>query len=207
MKEEIFDLIEDFGEVALDSRLPDGILKEVPIVGPFFRTIKICKDIRDAIFVSKLKSFIGAVEKNGKWQVKFSDEEECLKITKNLLYIIDHCDSDEKLRLIGLAFNRLVTGEISKDDYFYLAAMIKNSYYPFLKTLTEIESCDERITNDGSKYDYNAISHLLNIGALDYDGQTMATFDLQNQRGSRPAVIVVMNGYGEFLKKLMLIEV
>ena len=203
MSEEFLGLIEDFGEVALDSRLPEGVLKDLPIVGIGFSLIKICKDIRDTIFVTKLKSFIDAVDKNSKWQERFSDPEECLEISKDLLYIIDHCDSDEKLKLIGLAFNHLVTSDISRDDYFYIAAMIKNSYYPFLKVLLQIESCEERITNDGQKYDYNAISHLLNIGALNYDGQTAATFDLQNQRGSRPAVIVVMNGYGDFLKSLL----
>ena len=56
------------------------------------------------------------------------------------------------------------------------------------------------------RYDYNAISNLLNIGAMDYDGQTVATFDLQNQKGSHPAVIVVMNGYGEFVKSLLLAD-
>ena len=203
MSEEFLGLIEDFGEVALDSCLPEGVLKDLPIIGTSFSLIKICKSIRDTIFVTKLKSFIDAVDKNFKWQERFSDPEECLKMSKNLLYIIDHCDSDEKLKLIGLAFNHLVTGDISRDDYFYIAAMIKNSYYPFLKVLLLIKSCEERITNDGQKYDYNAISHLLNIGALNYDGQTVATFDLQNQRGSHPAVIVVMNGYGDFLKSLL----
>lgn len=203
MKEEVLELIEDFGEVALDSHLPEGTLKDLPIVGPAFSLIKICKDIRDMLFVSKLKSFINAVEKNIKWQERFSDPEECQRISKDLLYIIDHCDSDEKLRLIGLAFNHLVTGDISRDEYFYVAAMIKNSYYPFLKVLIEIDSSDERIVNDGQKYDYNAISHLLNIGALDYDGQTVATYDLKKQKGSRPFVIVTMNGYGEFLKSFL----
>ena len=105
-----------------------------------------------------------------------------------------------------MAFNHFVIGEISKDEYFFIATMIKNSHYPFLKTLTEIESCEERIVNDGMRYDYNAISNLLNIGAMDYDGQTVATFDLQNQKGSHPAVIVVMNGYGEFVKSLLLAD-
>lgn len=203
MNEEVLGLIEDFGEVALDSYLPEGTLKELPICGLTFSLIKIGKDIRDRIFVSKLKSFINAVEKNSKWQKRFSDPEECRKISKDLLYIIDHCDSDEKLRLLGLAFNHLVTGDISRDDYLYIATMIKNSYYPFLKVLLQIGSCEERITNDGQKYDYNAISHLVNIGVLDYDGQTAATFNLQNQKGTRPSVIVTMNGYGEFLKSIL----
>ena len=85
MSEEFLGLIEDFGEVALDSCLPEGVLKDLPIVGIGFSLIKICKDIRDTIFVTKLKSFIDAVDKNSKWQERFSDPEECLEISKDLL--------------------------------------------------------------------------------------------------------------------------
>ena len=48
----------DIGEVTLDSFMQDGIIKDLPIVGSFFSAIKISGDIRDRIFVEKLKSFI-----------------------------------------------------------------------------------------------------------------------------------------------------
>ncbi|EOS71938.1 hypothetical protein C818_00084 [Lachnospiraceae bacterium MD308] len=120
MKDEIMSLLTDFGEFTLDSFLQDGMIKELPIVGSAFSMIKIGADIRDRIFVEKLKSFIENIDKNQKWQEKFSNDEECNKISKQLLYIVDSCDDDNKLKLIGMAFNYLVNGEITKDEYFYI---------------------------------------------------------------------------------------
>ncbi|MDO5548147.1 MAG: hypothetical protein Q4F79_06635 [Eubacteriales bacterium] len=50
MKDEMISLIEDVGEFALDSFIPDGVIKNLPIVGPAFGMVKIGKDIHDRIF-------------------------------------------------------------------------------------------------------------------------------------------------------------
>ena len=181
MKDSQLSLIENFGEFTLDYFMPEGLLKEIAIVGPAFSLIKIGKDIHDRIFMEKLKSFINEIDKNQKWREKFSNDEECQKISKQLLYIIDSCDDDNKLRLIGMAFNYLVNGEIDKNEYFYIVTIISKSFFPFLKIILDIEDTDKRFKNDNKKYDYVGISHLLNIGVLDYDGQTMVTFNLQTR--------------------------
>ncbi|GAA0801562.1 hypothetical protein GCM10008910_31420 [Faecalicatena orotica] len=204
MKDEVIYLFTDVGEFTLDSFMPDGIIKDLPIIGPVFELVKIGKDIHDRIFVEKIKSFIENIDKNQKWKEKFSDEEECNKISKQLLYIVDSCDDDNKLRLIGIAFNYLVNGEISKNVFFYTVNIISKSFYPFLKILLEIDESDERFKNDGTKYDYAGITHLLNIGALDFDGQTMASFNSQTGKiESLPSVIVALNGYSDFLRELL----
>lgn len=204
MKDEITSLMTDVGEFTLDSFMQDGVIKELPIVGSVFSMIKIGVDIRDRIFVEKIKSFIENVDNNQKWREKFSDDEECNKISKQLLYIVDSCDDDNKLKLIGMAFNYLVNGEISKDEYFYTVNIISKSFYPFLKMLLDIDESDKRFKNDGTKYDYFGITHLLNIGALDFDGQTMATFNSQTGKiESPPSIIVALNGYSEFLRELL----
>ena len=204
MKDEITSLMTDVGEFTLDSFMQDGVIKELPIVGSVFSMIKIGVDIRDRIFVEKLKCFIENVDNNQKWREKFSDDEECNKISKQLLYIVDSCDDDNKLKLIGMAFNYLVNGEISKDEYFYTVNIISKSFYPFLKMLLDIDESDKRFKNDGTKYDYFGITHLLNIGALDFDGQTMATFNSQTGKiESPPSIIVALNGYSEFLRELL----
>lgn len=202
MTDEIMSLMEDYGEFTLDYFIKDDILKDFPVFGPAFSIIKICADIRDRIFVEKIKIFIENIDKDQKWQKKFSDEKECNKIAKQLLYIIDSCDDDNKLKLIGIAFNYFVSGEISKDEYFYAVNIISKSFYPFLKMLTDIDESDERFVNDGKKYDYFGIEHLLNIGVLSFDGQTLACFDPETG-GSPPSIIVRLNGYGEFLRELL----
>ena len=204
MKEEIMSLLKDYGELTLDMFLRDGIIKELPIVGSTFSMVKISADIRDRIFMEKLKSFIENIEKNTKWQEKFSDIEECSKISKQLLYIIDSCDDDKKLKLIGMAFNYLVKGEMNKEDYFFTVNMISKSFYPYLEMLLDIDESDERFPNDGTKYHYDGIVHLLNIGALDYDGQIpMLINEKTNEIESRPCIIVTLNCYGNFIRGLL----
>jgi hypothetical protein len=207
MKDEIMSIITEFGEFSLDHFLRNDILKDIPIVGPVFDIIKLSQDIRDRIFVEKIKSFIENINNNQKWQEKFKDKDECKKISKQLLYIIDSTDDDNKLKLIGLAFNYFVNGEISKDEYFYLVNIISKSFYPYLKILLEIDDSDIRFKNDGTKYDYIGIAHLLSIGALDESGVTMMTFDSKtNKITSPPSVIVSVNGYGKFIKELLKID-
>ncbi|MGN0322424.1 MAG: hypothetical protein ACI4DZ_04845 [Oliverpabstia sp.] len=203
MKDAMISLIEDVSEYTLDSIIPDGIIKDLPIVGPVFSVVKIGKDIRDRIFVEKIKSFIENIDKNQKWREKFRDDDECIKISKQLLYIVDSCDDDNKLKLIGLAFNRFVNGEISKTEFFYIVNIISKSFYPFLKMLVEIDESDKHFTNDNTKYDYVGIAHLLNIGALDYDGQTMRSFNSRTGESKAPSIIVALNGYSEFLIELL----
>lgn len=204
MKDEIMSLMADFGEFTLDYFIKDDTIKDLPIVGSVFSMVKVSIDVRDRIFVGKIKNFIENIDKNQKWREKFSDDEECNKISKQLLYIVDSCDDDNKLKLIGTAFNYLVNGEISRNEYFYTVNIISKSFYPFLKLLLDIEENDKRFKNDDTKYDYVGITHLLNIGALDFDGQTMASFNSQTGKiESPPAIIVAVNGYSEFLKELL----
>lgn len=204
LKDEIMSLLTDYGELTLDIFLRDGIIKELPIVGSTFSMIKISADIRDRIFMEKLKSFIEYIEKNTKWQEKFSDVEECSKISKQLLYIVDSCDDDKKLKLIGMAFNYLVKGEMNKDDYFFTVNMISKSFYPYLEMLLDIDESDKRFPNDGMKYHYDGIAHLLNIGVLDYDGQTPMLINEKTKKIElRPCIIVTLNCYGNFIRGLL----
>lgn len=204
MKDEIMSLVVDYGEVTLDYFIQDGIIRDLPIIGSVFSLVKVSKDISDRIFVEKLKSFIENIDKNQKWREKFSDDEECDKISKQLLYIVNSCDDDNKLKLIGMAFNYLVNGELSRDEYFYTVNIISKSFYPFLKILLDIDESEKRFKNDDTKYDYVGITHLLNIGALDFDGQTMASFSSQTGKiESPPSIIVAVNGYSELLRRLL----
>lgn len=203
MEDEILSVTSNLGEVVLDSFFKDGFIRDLPIIGTCFNIVKIGLNISDRIFVEKLKSFIENIEKNSKWREKFSDKEECMKISKQLLYVIDSCDDDDKLKLIGMAFNYLVNGDICSDEFFYIVNIISKSFYPFLKLLLEIDKNDERFKNDGTKYDYTGITHLLNIGALDFDGQTVACPNPEKGILVPPSVIVVLNGYGAFIMELL----
>lgn len=85
------------GEFSLDLLLPEGILKDAPILGPLFSCIQIGKSLHDRIFICKLETFLNCVDRNPEWKQRFSDIDECQHIAKQLLYIIDSSDDDKKL--------------------------------------------------------------------------------------------------------------
>lgn len=201
MIDETLSLFTDFGEIGLDALIKDPTLKEIPVLGSFLNIVKLSSNIQDRIFANKLKSFIGNIDKNENWKEKFSDEKECKKISKKLMYIIDSADDDEKLEAIGILFNHFVNGEISKSEYFYSCDIIKRAYWPFLKTMYKIK--EFRILNDGSQYDQEQISHLYSLNLFDYSGMTIATLDSKNQSIKKQgSIILIINKNGEIMRQL-----
>ncbi|MBS7528854.1 hypothetical protein KHM83_19485 [Fusibacter paucivorans] len=200
MNNDTLSIIESYGEYTLDYFLDEGILKDLPIVGPAFSAIKTGKSIQDRIFLEKIREFIDNVDENIKWREKFSDVDECYKISKKLVYIIDSTDDDEKIKLIAILFNYYVAGELDKDEFLYLSSIVSKSYYKFLKTLKSIN--DVRFSNDGEKYDSSVISHLYSIGLFDYSGSTKAQMK-EGKVVKLGSVIYNLNEYGNILKQII----
>ncbi|MDR0501943.1 MAG: hypothetical protein LBH16_01345 [Treponema sp.] len=201
MIDEALSLLTDLGEFALDSFIGNGIIKDVPIIGPTFDIIKISKNINDMVFIGKLKVFMENVDKNEKWKDKFSDESECEKISKKILYIINSSDDEDKLKLIGFSFNLFVNGEINKDDYFFIVNIFNQSFFPYLKLLMEIDF--EQFTNNGEIFNMYAIAHLLTIGALDQYSQTLGGYD-ESKTYIPSHKIVCINYFGKYIKNILM---
>jgi hypothetical protein len=200
MNNDTLSIIENYGEYTLDKFLNEGALRDLPIVGPAFSVIKIGKSIQDRIFMEKLRGFIDNVNENRKWREKFLDVDECYKISKKLVYIIDSTDDDEKIKLIAILFNYYVAGEMDKDEFLYLSSIVSKSYYKFLKSLKSIN--DIRFSNDGEKYDSSVISHLYSLGLFDYSGSTMTQMK-EGKVVKLGSVIYNLNGYGSILKQII----
>ena len=200
MVDEALSLLTNLGEFTLNSFISDGIIKDLPIIGPTFDIIKISKNINDMIFISKLKLFIENVDKNEKWKEKFSNKSECEKISKKILYIINSSDDEDKLKLIGFSFNMFVNGKINKDDYFFIVNMINQSFYPYLKLLLKIDI--NQFTNNGEIFNMYAINHLLSIGALDQYTHTFGGYD-ESKTYIPSYKIVCINYFGKFIRNIL----
>lgn len=198
---ELMPVLENIGEYTIDYFIKDDQIKNFPIIGTALSALRFVGNISDRIFLSKLKAFIDNVEINSDWKNKYSDEEECNKISKKILYIVDSCDDDDKLKLIGKVFNKYVKQEINQMEFYYIADIITKSFFPYLKEIKEIDS-NHRIKNDGTQYDIDVIAHLLSIGVLDYSGQTAVCLDKAGKVTSLPSEIVEMNACGQFIKQL-----
>lgn len=125
------DLGIDISELAIDSVLQDGLLKDIPIVGTIINLSKFGANIHDRLFLKKVLSFL-----NGLKDISFEERKKLIenidgskkyrmKIGEKLLYIIDTCEDYEISELVGILFKAFAEEKITDDEFFKTASVLK----------------------------------------------------------------------------------
>lgn len=127
--------LEDLGinisELAIDSILQDGLLKDIPIVGSIINLSKFGANVHDRLFLKKILSFL-----NGPKDVPLDERKKLieridsskkyrLKVGEKLLYIIDTCEDYEISELVGILFKAFAEEKITDDEFFKAASVLK----------------------------------------------------------------------------------
>ncbi|MDM8534413.1 hypothetical protein QUF55_06905 [Clostridiaceae bacterium HSG29] len=200
MKEEIWPIITDYGEYTLDYFIDDEVISNLPVVGTGFKLIKVGKSISDRIFIEKMKKFIDNIDSNDSWHDKFSDEDECEKVSKKLVYIVHSSDNDEKMRIMAYIFNDYVKGKVDKEDFYLLLDIVMKSFFTYLKEFRNFAG--KMITNNGKNYEKSYLEHMHNLGLFNYVGSTMTTIDKMGfyEPG---ATIIEINPSGTYLRDVL----
>jgi hypothetical protein len=131
----------DFAEIALDSTMDEGVLKDIPVVGTIMKVGGAVLTIRDRLFIKKLRRFLVSLE-----DIPNDQREEFLfkrlgdgparrEVGEKLLLIIDKQDDFTKTELIGYVFKKYIEGQISRDDFDLLAHSISNAHMPDIEHL------------------------------------------------------------------------
>lgn len=124
------ELTAQFGELALDTFLTTGVLKDVPIIGSVIGLYKAGLDIRGQLFIRKVLRFLEEADRmsqsqrDGFYQKLSAEEAEILGETT--LSILDRCDSDVQAKMLGRAFVRLMDGSISRSTFELYAFAIRD---------------------------------------------------------------------------------
>lgn len=116
------DLVDKLGEVALDSLIDGGILRDIPIIGTAISIYKAGNDIAAHIFAKKIVSFLSEVEKISPQKRKdfferLPNPENGESIGETLLLILDKVDSYNLAKMLGKAFRLLAEGKLTKHLY------------------------------------------------------------------------------------------
>jgi hypothetical protein len=126
------DLLDKLGEVALDSTLREGIVKDIPIIGTAFTLWKAGNDIAAHFFAKKVSAFLTEIDKvPHKKRVEFaeshlkneSQEENVGEVTLMLLEKMDH---PLLAKLLGRAFALMVEEKISPPTFEFYSYIIRN---------------------------------------------------------------------------------
>lgn len=130
------DLADKLGEVALDSLLEEGALKEIPVIGTAMTLYKAGNDIAAYFFAKKIVAFLSEVEKIPlEKRTEFleehcSDENGIEHIGEVTLMLLERIDHPTLATLLGRAFRLMVNETITRQTFEIYSYIIKdlNSY-------------------------------------------------------------------------------
>jgi len=150
LSNEFQDLLSDISETTLDSILEDGILKDVPIFGILFKSKNLYSTIQDKLFAKKLFKFLKQLEATELEQRQKliekinTDKKYRISVGEKILFLIDKCEDDDKAEILGVFFQKLISGIINYDELLRLSNSINlissNDLQEFITADTFIES-------------------------------------------------------------------
>lgn len=118
------------GEVALDSMLEDGTLKDLPLVGTAFKGLSVYTSVRDNLFARKLLRFLQHLssvtkdERDGFVERMDREEKFRSRVGSNLLISLDKVDAVEKATLLAEAFRLYMVESIAYREFQILRAIV-----------------------------------------------------------------------------------
>lgn len=121
-KSDLPGLIQDLGELGIDSLLDDGVLKDVPILGAVIAIGKTFGTVRDFYLTKKLLYFLDGISDLSQTEreklifklEKDGEREEI--IGEKIVDLLTRIDSDSKPLLVAKAFKLYVREKISYVD-------------------------------------------------------------------------------------------
>ncbi|PTY02228.1 hypothetical protein DB347_24465 [Opitutaceae bacterium EW11] len=134
IKSELVGLGADLGEVALDSVLQDGLLKDLPVIGTAVSLCKIGGTIRDRLFMRDVASFIQntkgiPAEKTGLFLARIDSEPEMKgRLQESIVRYVANCDDHAKIEVLARLFRALVCRVISQDTFLRLCFATRTIY-------------------------------------------------------------------------------
>lgn len=147
---DLHNLTEEVGEVALDSLLEEGVLKDIPIIGMISGLTKTALNIQDQLFLKKIIRFLTELrnidpKERNRLISKIDDSEKFdIKVGEKLLYIIDKCDDHISSKYLAKLFKAFLKEEINYSEFLRGAVIIQNIFtedlkYFLTKKVEEIE--------------------------------------------------------------------
>lgn len=134
------ELTSDIVEMALDSVLSDGVIKDIPVIGSFMKLVSMGKNISGYLFARKLYEFYFNLkdipkEKIEAFKQKLNDENISEEVGERLLLIINQADEIEKCRVIGIIFSAYIEEKISHIECQRLCLAVNKVFIPDLTRL------------------------------------------------------------------------
>lgn len=183
----------DLGEVALDTVLKEGVLRDIPVFNTIVALYQAGVEIHHHLFVRKIINFLRELSSTPlEKRQKFVEEieknpKQKRELGETLLLLIDRADSLQKPSILGKLLSNHILGNISYEDVTRLSYIVDRVYISDLSYLLKFES--------GVQRNSNIAASLQSVGLLSFSGIDGGNFDDEDSGG----VIYVLNEYGKIL--------
>lgn len=135
------DAIFDLAEVALDTNLAEGVLKEIPILGTVVKIVRAGKSLSEELFLRKLGRFLMGLssvpmeERNTLLKQYPDGSEEQKELGENLLLALERLDDIKKPEILARFFTAYIRLEIDYLTFTRLTRSLEKFNLELLPTL------------------------------------------------------------------------
>ena len=140
-------LVESFGSVSealMDSKIPDGVLQNIPFFDVLYKFGKAFLSIRDHFFAKKVLKFLFEIKEiTTEERIIFLKDIETKtgqKAGEVLLMLIERLDNMEKVKIISNLFKAKVNNSITIGNFLRLSSIVDKAYIYDLKKLNSFVS-------------------------------------------------------------------
>lgn len=159
-----------------NGEMADNLLKDLPIL----KMIAISNNIRDMIFISKLKSFLQPLEGISKSKIKKEitkidkSKKYRKKVGENLINLIDRSFDEDNAENVAILFKAFLDSKISYDEY-----AIASTIACKISSLDIKRFCVDFMLIQDAKVSYD----LLWTGLIDFTFAPIEGVDVDYERG------------------------
>ncbi|WP_343566346.1 hypothetical protein [Sphingobacterium sp.] len=138
---DLTDLATNLGEIAIDSAMDDGILKDIPIIGSVINVIKFGNSLNRHFTIKKISKFLFQLQdippekRLSKIEEINNSGEYQSSVGEMVMEILDRVESDGKPEMIGKLFAAFIKEDITFQEYLKFSHYIKSVYYYELLSL------------------------------------------------------------------------
>jgi hypothetical protein len=141
------DVIRDYGELAIDTLLTNGLLKEIPLIKTVAAIPQIINDFNNQMLIKKIVHFLLQLGSTSfEERVAFLntlDGDKRIEIISNLVLVLGRYEHTQKAELHGRIFAAYVKNEINYFEYMslvYAITMINVKLLPDLIRFYTVET-------------------------------------------------------------------
>lgn len=212
--EKLSEIAVDGAELAIDSILHEGLLKDIPIVGTIYKIGRASIGVREAIFTKKVLKFLQELK-----DIPLAEREEFLRkleenakysnrVGEKLLVLIERLDDIDKSSVIGRLFKAAVAEKIDYETFLKLSSIVDKAFLPDLLKLRGETTDQWGIRHTSRRLHRDVQEHFYTIGIMSIevkdDTQTkhirsMAFIGGKKQEGFVPAIEFQFNNLGHKL--------